>query len=56
MRQGDVSRKRRFRTGAPWYAAHRATRFSLRMLAYPRDIFEAAALTISRMRNGKSSR
>jgi hypothetical protein len=54
MRQGDVSRKRRFRNGAPWYAAHRATRFSLRMLAYQRNIFEAAALTIRRMRNGRT--
>src|SRR6266851_3662843 len=51
MRQGDTSRRRRFSTTRTrWYAEYRATRFSLRMLGESRNIYEAANITMSRIR------
>jgi hypothetical protein len=51
MRQGDVSRRRRLTgNGHRWYSLHRQTRFSLRMLAAPRNVQETAALTIHRIK------
>jgi hypothetical protein len=50
MKQGDVSRRRRFGPGARWYAAYRTARFSRRMTQGERDVYQAAAATMGRIR------